>query len=198
VIPKREHATNNGQTYFVSSGTPEKRSLFQVDRYAELFVKNLYDYRRRGYLLHEFVLMKDHFHLLITPIESLEKAVQFVKGGFSYKVKKQFGTDSEFWQKGFDEHRIRDPRDYNIHKIYLHNNPVKRGYCVSPAEYLYSSARAGYDLDEVPQRLKPLPEPTSGAFENAPSQSKGGTSACGDRNATGQSKGAVNTAGGYS
>jgi putative transposase len=170
--PRREHSTSNGQTYFVTSGTPEKRSLFQVDRYAELFVKNLYDYRGRGYLLHEFVLMKDHFHLLITPMQSLEKAVQFVKGAFSFKVKKEFGTNTEFWQKGFDDHRIRDASDYRIHRLYIHNNPVKRGYCPNAAEYLYSSARAGYELDVAPQRLKPLIMAANGAFENAPSQSQ--------------------------
>lgn len=170
--PPREHATNNGQTYFVTSSTPEKRSLFQVGRYAELFIKSLYDYRGRGYLLHEFVLMRDHFHLLITPTMSLEKAVQFVKGGFSFKAKKEFGTSAEFWQKGFDDHRIRDANDYRIHRLYIHNNPVKKGYCSNATEYLYSSAREEYELDVVPQRLKPLAMTASGAAEAAPSQSR--------------------------
>jgi putative transposase len=170
--PPREHATSNGQTYFVTSSTPEKRSLFQVDRYAELFIKNLYDYRGKGYLLHEFVLMRNHFHLLITPTGTLEKAVQFIKGGFSYKAKKEWGTNTEFWQKGFDDHRIRDAQDYRIHQLYIHNNPVKKGYCAKPVEYAYSSARAGYELDIAPQRLKPFVMTTGGAAEAAPSQSR--------------------------
>jgi putative transposase len=175
LIPKREHATHNGQTYFVTSSTAEKRSLFQVDRYAELFISNLYDYRAKGYLLHEFVLMRNHFHLLITPTGPLEKALQFVKGGFSYKVKKEFGTNTDFWQKGFDDHRIRDANDYHIHRLYIYNNPVKKGYCANPAEYLYSSARAGYELDIVPQRLKPFALGASGALESAPSQTRTAT-----------------------
>jgi len=34
--------------------------------------------------------MPDHFHLLITPAHevSLEKAVQLIKGGFSFRAKK--------------------------------------------------------------------------------------------------------------
>ena len=32
------------------------------------------------YLLHEFVLMPDHFHLLITPTETLERALQLDQG----------------------------------------------------------------------------------------------------------------------
>jgi len=35
---------------------------------AKLFLEVLLHYRQQGkYLLHEFVLMPDHFHLLITP-----------------------------------------------------------------------------------------------------------------------------------
>ncbi|MCU1309709.1 MAG: hypothetical protein JWO20_834 [Candidatus Angelobacter sp.] len=170
--PTREHATSNGQTYFVTSSTNEKKSLFQVERYADLFIRNLYDYRGKGYLLHEFVLMKDHFHLLITPTESLEKAVQFVKGGFSYKAKKELATNTEFWQKGFDDHRIRNAQDYRIHQLYIYNNPVKKGYCSQPEEYMYSSARGGFELDGAPQGLKPLATAASGAAEAAPCQSK--------------------------
>ena len=39
--------------------------------------------------LHEFVIMPDHLHLLMTlPVDmTIEKAMQFVKGGFSYRLK---------------------------------------------------------------------------------------------------------------
>ena len=38
------------------------------------------------YVLHEFVIMPDHLHLLLTPGAdiSLERALQLIKGGFSY------------------------------------------------------------------------------------------------------------------
>ncbi|MGH9602658.1 MAG: transposase, partial [Terriglobales bacterium] len=37
--------------------------------------------RKDRFLLHEFVLMPDHFHILLTPAPevSLEKAMQFIK-----------------------------------------------------------------------------------------------------------------------
>jgi putative transposase len=43
------------------------------------------DRRKRRFLLHEFVIMPNHFHVLLTPPAEfpLEKAVQFIKGGFS-------------------------------------------------------------------------------------------------------------------
>jgi putative transposase len=61
----------------------------------------------------------------------------------------------EIWQKGFTDHRIRDNQDYRLHRIYVHMNPVKAGLCKRPEDYPYSSARGEFELDELPQRLKP-------------------------------------------
>jgi putative transposase len=154
--PTREHATNNGQTYMVSTSTWERRALFQNERWARLFIDTLYHYRGSAYLLHEFVVMPDHFHILLTPLTSLEKAVQFVKGGFSYRAKKELGSNMEVWQKGFSDHRIRDAQDYDEHVHYVRENPVRKHLCERAEEYEYSSAHAGFELDEVPQGLKPV------------------------------------------
>jgi putative transposase len=153
--PEREHATNNSQTYFVTSDTWERRALFNVESWARLFFKILLSHRGEAYLLHEFVLMPDHFHLLITPVIALERAVQLIKGGFSYRAKKELGPSMEIWQRGFADHRIRDAEDYDKHLHYIHLNPVKRHLCASQAEYRYSSAYPGWKLDPVPQGLKP-------------------------------------------
>src|SRR3954467_14188466 len=133
--PQREHATNNHQTYMVTSSTWERRSLFHVDRWAELFINTIYHYRGDAYALHEFVLMPEHFHLLITPTITLERAVQYIKGGFSFRAKQELGSNMEVWQKGFQDHRIRDASDYAIHRGYIHVNPVKRGLCNDPRAY---------------------------------------------------------------
>src|SRR5689334_9887543 len=110
--PSREHATRNEQTYFVTSDTWARRPLLGNERWAKLFVDTLCSYRGKAYLLHEFVVMPDHFHVIITPITSLEKAVQFIKGGFSHRAKVELRSNMEVWQKGFSDHRIRDAEDY--------------------------------------------------------------------------------------
>ena len=97
----REHATSNSQTYFVTSATWERRPLFRNPGWAELFLEVLHSYRGRAYLLHEYVLMPEHFHVIITPLTSLERAVQFVKGGFSFRAKKDLKSSMEVWQRGF-------------------------------------------------------------------------------------------------
>jgi putative transposase len=153
--PVREHATNNGQTYMVTSSAWGRRALFSREAWAKLLIDTIYHYRGSAYLLHEFVIMPDHVHVLLTPHTSLEKAVQFIKGGFSYRAKKELGSNLEVWQKGFSDHRIRDAGDYRLHQVYIQQNPVRKNLCERAEEYLYSSATAGFELDPVPQGLKP-------------------------------------------
>ncbi|MGC1475735.1 MAG: transposase, partial [Terriglobales bacterium] len=102
-----------------------------------------------------FVLMPDHFHLLITPLLTLERALQLIKGGFSFRAKKEIGFLGEIWEKSFYDRRVRDWEEYSAFRRYIHRNPVKRGLATVPEEYPYSSSRNGLALDAVPQRLKP-------------------------------------------
>ena len=170
--PRREHATNSGQTYFVTSDTWERRALFRAEPWARLFFQNLLSHRGKQYLLHEFVLMPDHFHLLLTPQSALERAVQMIKGGFSFRVKRELGFNGEIWRRGFADHRIRDYEDYDRHVRYIHLNPVKKHLCTAPEEYSYSSAYPGWKLDPIPQGLKPhaFVGPVIGTAEAVPFQ----------------------------
>jgi putative transposase len=170
--PIREHATNNSQTYFVTSKTWEGRALFQAEPWARVFFQNLLSHRD-SYLLHEFVLMPDHCHLLLSPSIALERAMQLIKGGFSFRVKKELGSNAEIWQRGFSDHRIRDAEDYDKHLHYIHLNPVKKRLCISSTEYKYSSAFPGWKLDPIPQWLKPfMGEEPCGTAEVVPFQNK--------------------------
>jgi putative transposase len=157
----------------VTTETWSRRALFRNERWARLLIDTLYHYRGSAYLLHEFVIMPDHIHVLLTPSASLEKAVQFIKGGFSYRAKKELGSNIEVWQKGFSDHRIRDAGDYLRHVDYVRKNPVRKHLCERAEEYPYSSAAAGVELDPVPQGLKPvLLGGSNGAPEGAPFQSR--------------------------
>ena len=171
--PTREHVTNNSQTYFVTSKTWEGRALFQSDLWARLFFKTLLTHRGESYLLHEFVLMPDHFHLLISPVVALERAVQMVKGGFSYRAKRELGSNAEIWQRGFADHRIRDFADYDKHRHYIHLNPIKRRLCGRPEEYKFSSTFPGWKLDPIPQWLKPFDlDALTGTDKSVPFQNR--------------------------
>lgn len=137
-------------TYFITFQTSRRTRLFVVEDYAKLFLKTLYSYNRQGaFLLHAFVAMPKHVHLLIAPAgdKTLERAVQLIKGGYSHDFGLHFGKKKEVWQRGFTDHRIRDAQDFELHRGYIHQNPVKRGLVQNPAEYKFSSAFPGFRLD---------------------------------------------------
>jgi putative transposase len=155
MIPKREIATNNDQTYFVTSNSAQRRPFFRHERWAKLFVETLLSYRPERYFIHGFVLMPDHFHLLITPTASLELAVQCLKGGFSFRAKRELNWKESIWVAGVSDHRVRDGEDFTIHLGYLVQNPVKARLVDRPEAYPYGSASGFFELDGIPQGLKP-------------------------------------------
>jgi putative transposase len=154
-IPHRGWTSNS--TYFVTASCWEKQCLMQSDRMAGLFIEVLHHYReQKKYSLHEFVVMPNHFHLLITPGETLERALQLVKGGFSFRAKKELRVAGEIWQNSFYDRRVRDITEYDKMRIYIHQNPVRAGLVERAEYYPYCSANPRFQLDEVPQRLKPV------------------------------------------
>jgi len=143
--------------YFITGSTFRKQQLFQSERMALLFLDVLFHYRAEGrFLLHEFVIMPDHFHLLISPVETLERTLQLVRGGFSYRARKELGYMGEIWQTSYYDRRVRDFEEYKAFRYYIHTNPLKKKIVNSADEYAYSSAHRRFAMDPVPQRLKPI------------------------------------------
>src|SRR5580700_8644668 len=98
------HRTAPGFTYFVTTKTWENGAIFQASEAAKILIRCMIHYRDKGsYLLHEFVVMPDHLHLLLTPAEntSLEKAMQLIKGGSSHQIHQQPGRKIPIWSPGF-------------------------------------------------------------------------------------------------
>ena len=143
--------------YFVTASTFQKRQLLQSDRMRQLFLDVLLHYRQQQkYLLHDFVLMPDHFHLLITPIVTLERSLQLIKGGFSFRANRELGFMHEIWQPSYYDRRARDAEEFFAFREYIRQNPVKKGLVASAEEYEYGSAWTGYELDGIPEKVRPV------------------------------------------
>ncbi|MBZ5682252.1 MAG: transposase [Acidobacteriia bacterium] len=169
-IPHRhsdpEAVIAGARTFFVTTSTHDKRHTLQSDRSARLFLHVLYDYRSQDrFRLHEFVVMPDHIHLLLTVdvTMTIEKAVQFIKGGFAFRAGKELGARAPFWQKGFSEIRIRDANAFQQAARYIRNNPVEAGFVGDAKEYPYSSANLGFDVDPAPVSLGRVLDATQNA-----------------------------------
>ena len=147
---------NSERTFFITTVARQRVPIFRAEARARLLIEVLFDYRDQGkYSLHEFVVMPDHIHLLVTPAPeiSVEKAVQFIKGGYSYRLRKI--EKMQVWQESFTNHRIRDTEDYERHCEYIRLNPVRARLVREAAAYSFSSANAKYCFDGVPLGLKP-------------------------------------------
>ncbi|HMD19817.1 MAG TPA: transposase [Alloacidobacterium sp.] len=117
------------------------RRILQSERNAMLLVDVLRSNVATGrFRLHDFVIMPDHLHLLMTLSSdmTIEKSMQLIKGGFSYRLKREHGFQGEVWQRGFSEVRINDRESFLRCREYIARNPVKAGLADSPDQYPYS------------------------------------------------------------
>ena len=81
--------------------------------------------------------MPDHFHLLLTPHGiALERAIGFIKGGFSHRI----ASKSPVWQRGFADRRMRNREEYESRLHYVQQNPVRAGLVNYAESYRFSSA----------------------------------------------------------
>ena len=114
------------ETFAITAVTHGRR-LFQRTDMAELFIATISRYRSQNrFLLHAFVVMPDHIHILVTPApdHTIERCVALVKGGFSFAARKQ--TTGEIWQDSYHAHHITSPEDYANQLQYIANNPSRK------------------------------------------------------------------------
>jgi putative transposase len=86
----------------------------------------------------------------------LERTIQLIKGGFSYRARKELRFIHEIWQPSYYDRRVRDGEEYATFREYVRRNPVKKRLVGVAEEFRFSSAGCGFQLDEAPHRLKPL------------------------------------------
>jgi putative transposase len=144
------HRVRQAGVYFVTSRTWNSRALFAKPEVAQILLEQLLDCRQRGfYKLHPFVIMPDHFHVLLTPSDmtSLEKAVQMIKGGSSHRIKQHLDYSSPVWQEGFHDRWIRDESEFQERLAYIRSNPVNAKLAAVPEEYVFCSTSGRYPLD---------------------------------------------------
>ncbi len=135
----------------MTSETWQRRQLFRQVSPAEIVVQQILKCRDRGYYqLHEFVVMPDHFHALLTPggDTTLEKALQMIKGGSAIRIRKELQFKFPVWQTGFHDRWLRDADEYSTRRNYILGNPVKARLAVTPSEYPWSSANRKYRMDD--------------------------------------------------
>jgi putative transposase len=130
------------RTFFNTTKTIMGQNLLQSERNATLFIDVLRFYvAAKKFVIHDFVVMPNHVHLLMSVDTdmSIERAMQFIKGGYSYSLKKELGYLGEIWQLGFSDVRVKDRASFLAYREYIYQNPFKAGLVDTPEKFPYCS-----------------------------------------------------------
>jgi REP-associated tyrosine transposase len=112
-------------------------------RIASCVVEAIYlgDDRLRFYVLHAFVVMPNHVHLLITPNVPVPRLMNGLKGVTARKANSILRRNGKhFWQDESFDHWVRGPAEFDRIRAYIECNPVSAGLVRKPMDWPWSSA----------------------------------------------------------
>jgi putative transposase len=147
------HWQTPGGYYFTGSNTHHRRFLSDQERDIIFAAIKFLDSRK--YDLLAAVVMPDHFHLIIHPIEK--------KLGAFYSLSEIFHSLKSFtgnkiggrvWQDENYDHIIRNEKHYNEKLVYLLQNPVEAGLVDQPEDYQWLYLRP-FDLPMTSRTIIP-------------------------------------------
>ena len=130
-------------TYYLTCCLHNRRPLLRTDELAEQLIALYADRRdQRAILLHGYVVMLDHYHLLLTLREepSVSGVVRKVHSLFAAHCHRRVGLRGRIWQRRFYDHVVRDDADWHTKLVYMHGSPVRAGLVNVATDYTWSSA----------------------------------------------------------
>jgi len=94
------------------------------------------------YDLHNFVVMANHVHLLITPHVPVSKLMQSLKRLTAREGNRILGvTGQPFWQDESYDRLVRDEVEFERIANYIDMNPVRAGAVATPEDFIWASGR---------------------------------------------------------
>ena len=140
-------ALNSGQAFAALDRLLDEASsgpfYLRQPRVADMIVEAIhYNANALGhYILHAFVVMPNHVHLLVTASVALPKLTKSLKGITAKRANAMLAlTGRHFWQEESYDHLVRDGREFEKIRNYIEQNPVRAGLVREASEYQWSSA----------------------------------------------------------
>lgn len=100
--------------------------------------------QKHGCLIHAYVLMTNHFHLVMTPINAvgIGRALQAVGRRYVRHFNDVHGRSGTLWEGRYRATLIDTARYLLVCQRYVELNPVRAGLSEQPEEYPWSSYQA--------------------------------------------------------
>ena len=112
------------------------------ERISSVVIETLKKFDGEKYKLIAWVLMPNHVHLLLRPLEgnSLGKIMHSIKSYTAHEANKILQLKGQFWSKEYFDRYIRNHEHYIKTVDYIENNPVKAGLCENFRDWKLGSA----------------------------------------------------------
>ena len=131
--------------HFITCSCYQRRPELESGERRDLFLRVLERARQKyRFVVAGYVVMPEHFHLLITEPEVGDPSVvmKVVKERFTKLLHHGGMRTGPIWQKRFYDFNVCST-EKRIEKLrYMHRNPVKRGLAEKPEDWRWSSFRA--------------------------------------------------------
>ena len=130
-----------GAFYHITSrGNDRKRIFFHKSDYSKFKFYLEEGIKKFEYRIHSYVLMTNHYHLLIeTPNANLSKLMHYINGSYTTYLNIKRGRSGHLFQGRFKSILV-DKDSYLLElSRYIHLNPVVAGIVEKPHDYFHSS-----------------------------------------------------------
>ena len=154
---KRTNENLPGVLHYVTGNVDQRRPIFRRDRNCTVFIEEVQSVRlKRESKLICFVVMPDHFHLIVNPRDGdIQGWIGELKSVSAKRLVainpptlfSKPGDENQVWQESFRTLRLWSGWMIWQKINYIHNNPLKAGLVKSARDYRWSSFRSFYKLE---------------------------------------------------
>ena len=133
--------------YHVLSRGNDRRDIFHVAEDYKRFKETIGRMVRRFDIeVHGYVLMSNHYHLLIrTRQANLSRAIQWLGLSYSMWFNRRYNRSGHLFQGRFKSFVIENNRYFTAMCLYIHRNHIRAGIAKDLADYPWSSYLAYVD-----------------------------------------------------
>ena len=156
-MPRRGRLTLPGvPLHLIQQGNNRQAIFFEEADYRHFFELLHGGARRTDAQVHAFVLMTNHFHLLVTTAtpDGAGKLMKLVGQSYVQFVNRKYGRTGSLWEARFRSCLVQEESNLHACQRYIELNPVRAQMVLHPAAYPWSSYRANA-LGEVDELIEP-------------------------------------------